>query len=183
MYVCIHARDHMCASVWRSEVNSGHLRQPLTTLFLLFWRLFAFYLPLLWECVYDRVRCTCAREYVWRPEDNHMESILSFYLCVGSGDRTWVIKLVQWAPLPSEWYCWPLHHLIICNRASHWMWSSLIWLEWLGIELRGSARLCLPSSGMAGVPCTWLSHRFWVSKLRSWCLHGRHFPNWAIASA
>lgn len=22
------------------------------------------------------------------------------------------------------------HRLIICNRASHWMWSSLIWLEW-----------------------------------------------------
>lgn len=47
----------------------------------------------------------------------------------------------------------------------------------MGIELQGSASLCLPSSGMAGVPCTWLSHRFWVSKLRSWCLHGRHFPN------
>lgn len=38
-------------------------------------------------CVCQVEECACAMEHMWRPEDNSVELILSFYLYVASRDQ------------------------------------------------------------------------------------------------
>jgi hypothetical protein len=44
----------------------------------------------------------CDTALMWRSEDNIVDLVLSFSLCLGSRDQTQLCRLVQQAPSPSE---------------------------------------------------------------------------------
>lgn len=46
-------------------------------------------------CLCEGWPCSVCLVHVWRSEDNFAKLVLSFYLYVGSGDRTQVVKLAS----------------------------------------------------------------------------------------
>lgn len=65
-------------------------------------------------------------------------------------------------------------YLTLWNRVSDWTWSSLILVDWLGIELQGSVSLGLPHS----TPKTGIASNHWYSGLSSF-LHSRPFDSFS----
>lgn len=57
---------------------------------------------------------------MWSTEDNFVESLLSILLYVASVGGTWISRLVQQAPLPSEPSRQALSHFIIANSALYY---------------------------------------------------------------
>lgn len=58
---------------------------------------------------------------VWRSEENFMQSVPLFHLCIGSGDVTQILRLAWQVPLH---YLVHLPYLLSSSKA-HFMYSSL----------------------------------------------------------
>lgn len=74
-------------------------------------------------------------------------------------------------------------HLGFWDRVSHWTWNSLLRLGWLKRGPQAHMRLCFPRAAITTPQHhsrQVFSHGFLRVEVKSSCLQGKHFTNWAI---
>lgn len=135
MCVCVCVVTYVRVCTWRPEDSLGYCSSG------------AVHLVFLLKCVCVQVNHT----YIWRSEDNTMESALHFYLSLkgisgNPGTRTWVTRFIQQALLFPE----PMRQdfLLPCNSPSS--------LDWPVSEPQGPSAPITPVLGVPVHAAIWL---------------------------
>ena len=169
MYICMVCMGvFLCAGVKvdvRSRYRSQLLLHPLKIISL---------------CTYIFIDLHTLQHIEFRTQGSESVFFLHFYVSSRRSFRS-PIRLESQALYLMSHLTTPLH-TTLCDRLPHWTWTSSIQLGcWPAIFRNPLISLIL--TRVIDVQHAKLSHGLWQSKLRSSCLHSRHFTNSGISSA